>query len=92
MNTSANEAVPVNSGSTATDEQIIALLDEYVKPAVEQDGGAIEFRSFHNGVVTVALKGSCSGCPSSTMTLKSGIENLLKKMMPGVEEVVAESE
>jgi Fe-S cluster biogenesis protein NfuA len=83
---------PLNAASAATNEQIIAMLDEYVKPAVEQDGGAIEFRSFHNGVVTVALKGSCSGCPSSTMTLKSGIENLLKKMIPGVEEVVAESE
>src|SRR5688572_24037394 len=74
----------------ASDQQIIAVLDEYVRPAVEQDGGAIEFRSFMDGVVTVALKGSCSGCPSSTLTLKSGIENLLKQMVPGVESVVAE--
>jgi Fe-S cluster biogenesis protein NfuA len=88
----AEAAAAVGPGSDAINEQIISMLDEYVKPAVEQDGGAIEFRSFHNGVVTVALKGSCSGCPSSTMTLKSGIENLLKKMIPGVEEVVAESE
>lgn len=73
-------------------EKIRGLLEEYVKPAVEQDGGAIEFRSFSEGVVTVALKGSCSGCPSSTMTLKSGIENLLKGMLPEVREVVAESE
>jgi len=77
---------------TETEQQIIAMLEEYVKPAVEQDGGAIHFRSYNNGVVTVALKGSCSGCPSSTLTLKSGIENLLKKMIPGVQEVVAEAE
>ena len=53
------------------------------------DGGAIDFKSFENGVVTVELKGSCSGCPSSTMTLKSGIENLLKRMVPEVETVEA---
>lgn len=68
------------------------ILDEYIKPAVEQDGGAITFKSFSQGVVTVALQGSCSGCPSSTVTLKSGIENLLKRMVPGVTEVIAENE
>lgn len=72
------------------EEQIKQMLDEYVRPAVEQDGGAIHFKSFDNGVVTLILKGSCSGCPSSTLTLKSGIENLLKKMVPEVTEVVAE--
>jgi Fe-S cluster biogenesis protein NfuA len=72
------------------DEQIKQMLDEYVRPAVEQDGGAIHFKSFDNGVVTLILKGSCSGCPSSTLTLKSGIENLLKKMLPQITEVVAE--
>lgn len=71
------------------EKQIIQLLDEYVKPAVEGDGGAIHFQSYVNGVVSVVLKGSCSGCPSSTITLKSGIENLLKRMVPGVKEVVA---
>lgn len=71
------------------DKKIMAILDEYVRPAVEGDGGAIDFRSFRNGVVSVVLKGSCSGCPSSTVTLKSGIENLLKQMVPGVREVVA---
>lgn len=71
--------------------QIIDALDEYVKPAVESDGGEISFVSFDNGVVTVRLQGSCSGCPSSTVTLKQGIENLLKKMIPGVTEVVAEN-
>ena len=72
------------------EEQIKQMLDEYVRPAVEQDGGAIHFKSFDSGIVTLVLKGSCSGCPSSTLTLKSGIENLLKKMVPQVTEVVAE--
>ena len=72
------------------EKNIIAILDEYVKPAVENDGGAILFDSFDEGKVNLILKGSCSGCPSSTMTLKSGIENMLKQMMPeDVEEVVA---
>jgi len=74
------------------EQKIVIALDEYVKPAVEQDGGAIHFKSFDNGIVTVILKGSCSGCPSSTVTLKSGIENLLTKMIPEVKEVVAESD
>lgn len=74
------------------DKKIIELLDEYVRPAVEGDGGAIHFQSFTNGVVNVVLKGACSGCPSSTITLKSGIENLLKRMVPGVREVVAVGE
>jgi len=72
------------------DDAIRALLDEYVRPAVENDGGAIDFRSFEDGVVTVLLKGSCAGCPSSTATLKGGIENLLKQHLPEVKEVVAE--
>lgn len=76
----------------ATESEIVRLLEEYVRPAVESDGGAIHFRSFRDGVVTVALKGSCSGCPSSAMTLKSGIENLLRQMIPEVKEVVAEAE
>ena len=73
------------------DDAIRNLLDEYVRPAVENDGGAIEFLGYDNGVVTVAMKGSCSGCPSSTATLKGGIENLLKSHLPEVKEVVAES-
>lgn len=72
------------------DDAIRSLLDEYVRPAVETDGGAIDFRSFEDGVVTVLLRGSCSGCPSSTATLKGGIENLLKQHLPEVKEVVAE--
>ena len=65
-------------------------MDEYIKPAVEQDGGAIKFESFNNGTVKVSLQGACSGCPSSMITLKSGIEKLLKRFIPEVNEVVAE--
>lgn len=71
--------------------KIKAMLDQYVKPAVEMDGGAIQFKSFDNGIVTLMMQGSCSGCPSSTVTLKSGIEGLLRRMVPEVKEVVAES-
>lgn len=71
--------------------KIQQILYDYVRPAVEQDGGAISYRSFDNGTVTVELRGSCSGCPSSTVTLKSGIENLLKRMVPEVNEVVSEA-
>ena len=67
---------------TETIKKIKTILDEYIRPAVEQDGGAITFHSFIDKKVTVALQGSCSGCPSSTITLKAGIENLFKKMMP----------
>ncbi|MEM6642066.1 MAG: NifU family protein [Bacteroidota bacterium] len=70
--------------------KIRGVLEEYIKPAVEMDGGAIKLASYKEGVVTVSLQGSCSGCPSSTITLKNGIENLLKRMVPEVQEVVAE--
>ncbi|HRF80189.1 MAG TPA: NifU family protein [Flavobacteriales bacterium] len=72
------------------DEKIIRILEEYIRPAVEGDGGHIAFKSFEDGLVTVSLRGSCSGCPSSMVTLKQGIENLLKHEVPGVREVVAE--
>jgi len=71
-------------------KKIKELIDTYVKPAVEMDGGNIEFKAFKDGVVTVILQGSCSGCPSSTVTLKSGIEGMLKRMVPEVTEVVSE--
>jgi Fe-S cluster biogenesis protein NfuA len=74
-----------------TEHKIVEVLEEYVRPAVENDGGLITFKSFVDGKVTVQLKGSCSGCPSSTITLKAGIEALLKRMVPGVNEVVAEA-
>ena len=73
-------------------QKIKDLLDQYVRPAVEADGGNIAFHSWHNGVATVILQGSCSGCPSSTLTLKSGIEALLQNMIPEVKEVRAEDE
>ncbi len=73
------------------ERKIKQLLEDHVRPAVEMDGGAIDFKSFHDGVVTVQMKGSCSGCPSSTMTLKAGIENLLKRMVPEVQAVEAEA-
>lgn len=68
------------------------LIDTYVKPAVEMDGGNIEFKAFDNGRVYVTMQGSCSGCPSSTVTLKAGIEGMLKRMVPEVTEVVQEME
>lgn len=73
------------------DDAIRHLLDEFVRPAVANDGGAIDFLGYDDGTVTVLLKGSCSGCPSSTATLKGGIENLLKQHLPEVKEVVAEN-
>jgi len=66
------------------------LIETYVKPAVETDGGNIEFKSYYEGIVTVIMQGSCSGCPSSTVTLKAGIEGMLKRMIPEVKEVVSE--
>jgi len=77
--------------NTELDKMIVSLLEEYVQPAVESDGGAIHFKSFNeeSGQVTVVLKGACSGCPSSTATLKGGIETLLKSHLPEVTEVVA---
>jgi Fe-S cluster biogenesis protein NfuA len=73
-------------------KRIKELLENYVKPAVEMDGGAIQFKSYQEGVVNLMLQGSCSGCPSSMITLKAGIEGMMKRMIPEVREVVAESE
>ncbi len=93
------EIVPVKDDSNVISEndtdvvkRIKELLENYVKPAVEMDGGAIAFKSFDDGIVTLILKGSCSGCPSSTVTLKAGIEGMMKRMIPEVQEVVAEAE
>ena len=71
------------------EKQIIKILDTKIKPAVARDGGDIKFKEFKNGVVTVQLQGSCSGCPSSTMTLKQGVQNLLCHYIPVVKEVIA---
>jgi len=87
-----------NAGNTvqADDDDVVKrikeLLENYVKPAVEMDGGAIQFRSYDDGVVNLMLQGSCSGCPSSMITLKAGIEGMMKRMIPEVKEVVAEAE
>lgn len=76
--------------SSDLEEKIIAILDNEIAPAVAQDGGNITFKGYENGVVNVVLRGACSGCPSSTVTLKNGIETLLKNRLPGeVSEVVA---
>ena len=82
--------VPVNI-SGDIEQKIISLLDEYIRPAVEGDGGAIHFKSFESGTVTVTLKGSCNGCPSTNTTLKQGVENLLRRMLPEVEKVITET-
>lgn len=71
------------------EKKIINVLENKVRPAVSRDGGDITFKSFKNGVVTVQLKGSCSGCPSSTITLKRGVENLLTHYIPEVREVIS---
>ena len=73
-------------------KRIKELLENYVKPAVEMDGGAIQFKSYNEGIVNLMLQGSCSGCPSSMITLKAGIEGMMKRMIPEVKEVVAEAE
>lgn len=72
-------------------KRIKELLENYVKPAVEMDGGAIQFKSYGDGVVNLMMQGSCSGCPSSMITLKAGIEGMMKRMIPEVKEVVAEA-
>ena len=88
---STETVAPINQQELGEIEtRIVDILDEFVKPAVESDGGNIRFMSYEEGVVSVLLQGACSGCPSSTVTLKQGIENLLKKMLPTlVKEVVA---
>lgn len=87
------EPVKENTRDYGTDNLVVAqikeILDTYIKPAVEVDGGQISFRDYENGIVTVELRGSCSGCPSSTVTLKRGIEGMLTRMVPSVKEVVA---
>ena len=88
---------PESSNAVEADDDDVVirvkeLLENYVKPAVEMDGGAIQFKSYKDGVVNLMLQGSCSGCPSSMITLKAGIEGMMKRMIPEVKEVVAEAE
>lgn len=90
------ETVTINTQHSAptndVENKIIEVLEQYIRPAVESDGGQITFKELKDGVVTVQMRGSCSGCPSSTMTLKAGIEALLKRLLPDdVKEVVSEA-
>jgi Fe-S cluster biogenesis protein NfuA len=88
----SSEKIQVSGNEPKTDfeKNIVGLLNEYIRPAVEGDGGAIEFDSYDKGTVKVVLKGACSGCPSSTATLKQGIESLLiQKLGNEIKEVVA---
>ena len=79
----------INENLGELEKKIIKILDQKIKPAVAKDGGDIKFKEFKNGIVTVQLQGSCSGCPSSTITLKQGVQNLLCHYLPEVKEVVA---
>ncbi|MBS1772735.1 MAG: NifU family protein [Bacteroidetes bacterium] len=85
-----------NNTVSADDSDVVKrikeLLENYVKPAVEMDGGAISYKGYDNGTVKLMMQGSCSGCPSSMVTLKAGIEGMMKRMIPEVKEVVAEAE
>jgi len=78
-----------NSDLDELEQKIVKILDQKIRPAVARDGGDIKFKEFKDGVVKVQLQGSCSGCPSSTMTLKQGVQNLLCHYLPEVKEVVA---
>ena len=80
----------INENLGELEKKIIKILDQKIRPAVAKDGGDIKFKEFKNGIVTVQLQGSCSGCPSSTMTLKQGVQNLLCHYLPEVKEVVAD--
>lgn len=87
-----SDTIVETNNDTPVIAKIKGVLEEYIKPAVEMDGGAIQFDSFdeESGLLKVLLQGSCSGCPSSTITLKQGIQNLMQRMVPQVKEVVAE--
>ncbi len=89
MTSESKPAAPQIDDSDPLVKQIKELIETRVRPAVAQDGGDIVFRSFHEGIVELELHGSCSGCPSSTATLKDGIENMLKHYVPEVKEVLA---
>ncbi len=71
------------------EQKIVKILDQKIRPAVARDGGDIKFKEYKDGIVKVQLQGSCSGCPSSTMTLKQGVQNLLCHYLPEVKEVIA---
>ena len=78
-----------NQNLKEIEKKIVQILDQKIRPAVARDGGDIKFKGFKDGIVKVQLQGSCSGCPSSTMTLKQGVQNLLCHYIPEVKEVEA---
>ncbi len=78
-----------NSNLKDIEKKIVQILDQKIRPAVAKDGGDIKFKEFKDGIVKVQLQGSCSGCPSSTMTLKQGVQNLLCHYIPEVKQVEA---
>ena len=84
-----NTLIENNENLKDIEKKIIKILDEKIRPAVAKDGGDIKFKEFKDGIVKVQLQGSCSGCPSSTMTLKQGVQNLLCHYLPDVKEVKA---
>ena len=86
INKALNE---VNENFGEIEKKIIQILDQKIRPAVAKDGGDIKFKEFKSGIVKVQLQGSCSGCPSSTMTLKQGVQNLLCHYLPEVKEVIS---
>ncbi len=79
----------MNEDLSEIEKKIVQILDQKIRPAVAKDGGDIRFQEFKNGIVKVKLQGSCSGCPSSTMTLKQGVQNLLCHYIPEVKEVIS---
>lgn len=93
--TAAEEIAETEAASSEDEVEMVVkikeMLQKYVQPAVEMDGGSIVFKSYDDGIVTLGMQGACSGCPSSTITLKAGIEGMMKRMIPEVKEVVAEA-
>ena len=85
----ANELFEEKKNYSEIEKKIIDILEKKIRPAVAKDGGDIKFKEFKNGIVKVELQGSCSGCPSSTLTLKQGVQNLLCHYLPEVKEVTA---
>ena len=84
-----NTLIENNENLKDIEKKIVKILDEKIRPAVAKDGGDIKFKEFEDGIVKVQLQGSCSGCPSSTMTLKQGVQNLLCHYLPEVKKVEA---
>ena len=84
-----NKEISISSSLSDLEKKIIKILEDKVRPAVAKDGGDIKFHEFKDGIVTVNLQGSCSGCPSSTITLKNGVKNLLCHYIPEIKDVIA---